>query len=121
MDRIKKRYPLNPAQKKIIKSYEKVTSGELAHIALTKVSKDLRIVFKIEDLYITALKDDCTRLTYAEILKDKRTSSLTYFMTRALSWFKQIYNFEFEKVLSDNATECKGSLIKEHPLETTCQ
>jgi len=42
-------------------------------------------------------------------------------MTRALSWFKQIYNFEFEKVLSDNATECKGSLIKEHPLETKCQ
>jgi len=31
MDRIKKRYPLNPAQKDIIKHYEKLISGELAH------------------------------------------------------------------------------------------
>jgi hypothetical protein len=31
MDRIKKRYPLNPAQKEIIKHYEKLTPGELAH------------------------------------------------------------------------------------------
>jgi len=44
MDRIKKRYPLSPEQKKIIKLYEKVTPGELAHIDLTKVTKNLRTV-----------------------------------------------------------------------------
>jgi hypothetical protein len=41
-------------------------------------------------------------------------------MARALSWFKQIYNFEFEKVLSDNGPEFKGSLNREHPIETMC-
>ena len=71
-------------------------------------------------LYVAALEDDCTRLTYSEILKDKKASTLTYFMARALSWFKQIYNFEFEKVLSDNGPEFKGSLDREHPLETMC-
>lgn len=120
MDRIKKRYPLNPAQKKIIKRYEKVTPGELAHIDLTKVPKDIRTVFKIKNLYVAALEDDCTRLTYLEILKDKKASTLTYFMARSLSWFKQIYNFEFEKVLSDNGPEFKGSLDREHPFETMC-
>ncbi|MCJ7789168.1 MAG: DDE-type integrase/transposase/recombinase [Candidatus Atribacteria bacterium] len=120
MDRIKKRYPLNPAQKKIIKRYEKVAPGELAHIDLTEVPKDIRIVFKIKDLYVAALEDDCTRLTYLEILKDKKAATLTYFMARALSWFKQIYNFEFEKVLSDNGPEFKGSLDREHPFETMC-
>jgi len=35
MDRIKKRSLLNPAQRKIIKCYKKVTSGELAYIDLT--------------------------------------------------------------------------------------
>ncbi|MBU1035520.1 integrase core domain-containing protein, partial [bacterium] len=40
---------------------------------------------------LAALEDDCTRLTYLEILKDKKASTLTYFMARALSWFKQIY------------------------------
>jgi hypothetical protein len=41
-------------------------------------------------------------LTYAEIIKDKRASTLTYFMARSLSWFKQIDSFEYESVMSDN-------------------
>ena len=120
MDRIKARYPLNESQKKIIKRYEKQSPGELAHIDLTKLPKDIRCAFKLKELYVGALCDDCTRLTYAEILKDKRSSTLTYFMARALSWFKQIYNFEFEAVMSDNGPEFRGSLEREHPFETMC-
>jgi len=52
--------------------------------------------------------------------QDKKASTLTYFMVWALSWFKQIYNFEFEKVLSDNGPEFKGSLNREHPFEMMC-
>jgi transposase len=120
MDRIKTRYPLNESQKKIIKRYEKQAPGELAHIDLTKIPKDIRCSFKIKELYVAALCDDCTRLTYAEILKDKKASTLTYFMARSLSWFKQIYNFEFEAVMSDNGPEFKGTLDREHPFETMC-
>ncbi len=121
MDRIKARYPLNESEKKIIKRYEKQAPGELAHIDLTKLPSDLRRSFKIKELYVAGVCDDCTRLTYAEIIKDKRASTLTYFMARALSWFKQIYNFEFEAVMSDNGPEFKGSLEREHPFETMCQ
>lgn len=120
MDRIKARYPLNESQKKIIKRYEKQTPGELAHIDVSKLPKDIRCSFKIKELYIGAVCDDCTRLTYAEILKDKRASTLTYFMARSLSWFKQIYNFEFETIMSDNGAEFKGSIQREHPFETMC-
>ncbi|GAG64289.1 unnamed protein product, partial [marine sediment metagenome] len=35
--------------------YEKVTPGELAHIDLTKVPKDIRTVFKVKNLYVAAL------------------------------------------------------------------
>jgi len=42
-------------------------------------------------------------------------------MARSLSWFKQIYNFEFEPVMSDNGHEFKGKLKYEHPFETVCQ
>ena len=121
MDRIKKRYPLNPAQKKIVKRYEKKVPGELAHIDLTKFPKDLRVQFKDNNAYVAALLDDCTRLVYMEHISDKRSSTLTYFMARGLSWFKQIYGFEFEDVLSDNGPEFKGSLEREHPFETFCQ
>lgn len=120
MDRIKARYPLNQAQKKIIKRYEKQTPGELAHIDITKIPKDIRCSFKVKKRYVAACCDDCTRLTYAEIIKDRRASTLTYFMARSLSWFKQIYNFEFEAAMSDNGPEFKGKLEKEHPFETMC-
>ena len=120
MDRIKARYPLNEAQKKVIKRYEKQAPGELAHIDISKVPKDLRCSFKVKERYIAALCDDCTRLTYVEIIKDKKSSTLTYFMARSLSWFKQIYNFEFEGVMSDNGPEFKGSIDREHPFEIMC-
>jgi transposase InsO family protein len=120
MDRIKARYPLNEPRKQVIKRYEKQAPGELAHIDMTKIPKDIRCSFKIKELYVAACCDDCTRLTYAEILKDKKASTLTYFMARSLSWFKQIYNFEFETVMSDNGPEFKGSIEREHPFETMC-
>ncbi|MBI5373809.1 MAG: transposase family protein [Candidatus Schekmanbacteria bacterium] len=120
MDRIKARYPLNELQKKIIKRYEKQAPGELAHIDMTKVPKDIRCFFKTKELYAAAVCDDCTRLTYVEILKDKKASTLTYFMARSLSWFKQIYNFEFDAIMSDNGPEFKGTLEREHPFETMC-
>jgi len=120
MDRIKARYPLNEADKKIIKRYEKQAPGELAHIDLSMLPKDIRCSFKRKNMYIAAICDDCTRITYAEILKDKRASTLTYFMARSLSWFKQIYNFEFEAIMSDNGPEFRGKLEKEHPFEIFC-
>jgi transposase InsO family protein len=120
MDRIKARYPLNDAQKKVIKRYEKQAPGELAHIDVSQLPKDIRCSFKLKECYMAALCDDCTRLTYAEILKDKKASTLTYFMARSLSWFRQIYHFEFDAVMSDNGSEFKGTLEREHPFETMC-
>ncbi len=120
MDRIKARYLLNESQKKIIKRYEKQTPGELAHIDVSLIPKDIRSAFQRKEFYVAALCDDCTRLTYAEILKDKKASTVTYFMARSLSWFKQIYNFEFDAIMSDNGSEVRGSLAREHPFEMMC-
>ncbi|MCK4815166.1 transposase family protein [bacterium] len=120
MDRIKARYPLNESQKQIIKRYEKQAPGELAHVDLTELTKDIRCQFKIKKLYCAAVCDDCTRVTYAEIIPNKKASTVAYFFARSLSWFKQIYNFEFESVMSDNGPEFRGSLKKEHPFETFC-
>ena len=85
MDRIKARYPLNETQKKVIKRYEKQAPGELAHIDVSLIPKDIRSSFQRKEFYVAAICDDCTRLTYAEILKDKKASTLTYFMARSLS------------------------------------
>ena len=116
MDRIKARYPLNEAAKKVIKRYEKQAPGELAHIDLSMIPKDLRCSFRIKERYVAAVCDDCTRLTYAEIIRDKRASTLTYFMARSLSWFKQIYNFQFDAIMSDNVLTSKSTLLGEETL-----
>jgi len=121
MDRIKARYPLPEKDKEIIKRYEKQAPGELAHIDLSQIPKDIKVSFRMRDAYVAAVCDDCTRLVYAETLKDKKASTLTYFMARALSWFKQIYNFEFEAVMSDNGGEFRGKLETDHPFEIMCK
>ena len=121
MDRIKARYPLNESQKTIIKRYERQVPGELAHVDLSEVPKDLKMTLKVKELYVAALCDDCTRITYAEIIKNKKASTVTFFMARSLSWFKQMYNFQFESILSDNGREFKGKLKYDHPFETMCQ
>ena len=120
MDRIKARYPLNEKAKKEIKRYEKKSPGELAHIDLTMVPKDIRCSLKIKDLYVAAICDDCTRITYAEVVENKKASTMSFFLARSLSWFKQIYNFEFERIMSDNGQEFKGSVEKDHPFELLC-
>jgi hypothetical protein len=61
----------------MIRPYEKVTPGELVHIDLTRAPKDMRTVFKIKNLFVAACEDDCTRLTYVEILQDKKASIMT--------------------------------------------
>jgi len=120
MDRIKARYPLNEAAKQIIKRYEKEAPGELAHIDLTSLPRDISYALKVKELYAAAICDDCTRITYGEILKDRKASTVTYFTARALSWFKQIYNFEFSAVMSDNGSEFKGLIEREHAFEVFC-
>src|SRR3990167_5793357 len=81
MDRIKARYPLNPSQKKIVKRYEKQAPGELAHIDLSHLPPDLKAHLKVKEGYIAAVCDDCTRLTYAEIIRDKKAFTLSFFMS----------------------------------------
>ncbi len=51
---IKAIYPLNQPQKKVIKQYEKQAPGELAHIDITKISKDIRCSFKVKERYVAA-------------------------------------------------------------------
>ena len=84
MDRIKRRYPLGKNQKKIIKRYERITLGELAHIDLSKVPKDIRTLFCEKKLFVAALEDDCTRLTYSEILKRQESINTHLFYGQSL-------------------------------------
>ncbi len=111
VDRIKARYPLNPAQKEKIKRYEKKYPGELGHVD----AYYLPLMLGSKRQYLLALEDDCTRLAYTEVIPSLKSMAVSYFMARAMAWFKQIYGFHFDAVLSDNGSEFKGT--PDHPVE----
>lgn len=111
IDRIKARYPLNPAQKEKIKRYEKRYPGELGHMD----AYYLPLMLDSKRQYLLALEDDCTRLAYTEVLPRLQGLAVSFFIARALSWFKQVYGFHFDAIMSDNGSEFRGT--EDHPVE----
>lgn len=105
IDRIKARYPLNPEQKEKIRRYEKKYPGELGHI--DSYYLPLRLGDKRH--YLLALEDDHTRLAYAEVLKQLGSNHVSFFLARAMHWFKQTYGIHFDAILSDNGGEFRGT------------
>lgn len=116
VDRIKKRYPLNESQKKKIKRYEKRYPGELGHTDIYYLPLGLS---GTKRKYLAALEDDCTRLSYTEVLDSIKAMPVACFIFRALNWFKQVYGFHFDNIMSDNGSEFRGT--EEHPLEYVLQ
>jgi len=111
VDRIKARYPLNEKQKKQIKRYEKRYPGELGHVDAYYLPLEISLKRK----YIVALEDDCTRLCYAEVVDNLKFLTTGRFIFRALHWFKRVYGFHYDKIMSDNGPEFKG--VEDHPVE----
>lgn len=97
-----KRYPLNDKRKQYIKRYEKQFPGELLHADTYGLEKTL--VEERQKYYLFGIIDDCTRLTYAEII-DKQTSALaSKAFSRAYKWFN-LHGIKPEKVMTDNGGE----------------
>lgn len=104
--RITRKYPLNKKEKLIIKRYEKKYPGELGHIDTYYLPKPtLSDLGQKRKGYLAALVDDCTRIAYTEYLENIQVETVAFFLLRALSWFRQIYKIEFERILSDNGVE----------------
>lgn len=106
---------------KIIR-YEKQFPGELGHIDIKKVRK-----IKGDDnqkRYEILLIDDCTRLSYAEIIPDKTAIVASAFLNNATKYFKDKYNIEFKRLMSDNGNEFTTRYKKNlslHLFEASCK
>jgi transposase InsO family protein len=83
--------------------YEKEMAGELVHIDVHK-QKNIKGENPKKKKYWAWLIDDATRLTYVEVLSDKRAKTLAQFVKRAYQWFK-LKGIIIKKLLSDNGLE----------------
>lgn len=103
MYRITRRYPLNKKEKLIIKRYEKKYPGELGHIDTYYLPRPTLVDLGHKRKgYLAGLIDDSTRIVYVEYLENIQVETVAFFLLRALSWFRQVYKIEFERILSDN-------------------
>lgn len=102
--------------------YEKQRPGELGHIDIKKVRKIKGD--NNQKRYEILLIDDCTRLSYAEIIPDKTARVASDFLKNAIQYFKDHYNIEFERLMSDNGNEFTTRYkrnVSLHLFEATCK
>lgn len=83
--------------------YEKAMAWELAHIDVHK-QKNIKWENPKKKKYWAGVIDDATRITYAEVLPNKRAKTLAAFMKRAYKWFL-VKGITIKKLLSDNGLE----------------
>jgi transposase len=89
--------------KSAIIRYEKQLPGDLVHTDVKKIRK-IRGDYN-QKRYEALLIDDCTRLSYVEIIPDKTAQTLSDFLKSGVKFFKNEYNIEFKSLLSDNGNE----------------
>ena len=89
--------------KSIIIRYEKQIPGEMAHTDVKKIRK-IKGDYN-QKRYEALLIDDCTRLSYVEIIPDKTAQTLSSFLKSGVEFFKDEYNIKFKSLLSDNGNE----------------
>lgn len=112
---ITKRYPLNKKQKAIIKRYKKSYPGEMGHMDCLYLYKETRKQLNLTNLkngFLIGLEDDCTRMVYTEYANDLKAVTASFFLYRALSWFKYNTGIEFDSILTDNGSEFTTTLKK---------
>jgi hypothetical protein len=101
--RTSKCYPLNDKRKKYVKRYERSYPGELLHSDTYGLPKTL--VVERKKYYLFGLLDDCTRLTYVELIDKKPTAScVSQAFSRAYKWFN-LHGIKLEEVMTDNGSE----------------
>ena len=59
--------------------------------------------------YVHIAIDDCTRLAYAEVLPDQRTSTVIGFLTRAIDFYAR-YGITVQQLLTDNGGAYRSTI-----------
>ena len=102
-------------RRKIIKEY----MGQLGHIDTYYLSKYI-ITDQISKLYVVAVMDDYSRITWAEIIEGIDSLNVMFGAMRCFMMLKSYYGIQFEEVLSDNGSEFGNRATKnkdKHPFE----
>jgi transposase InsO family protein len=119
--RVLKRYQLNrrtPAMREEKRRIIKDKLGELGHVDLHQLPRDMFLAPPPATAYIISLIDSCSRLAWAEVLTSKKALPVMFKALKMINTLNVTYGLVFEEILSDNGAEFAArNKPEEHPFE----
>ena len=104
---------LTPKMKEERRRIIKEKAGELGHIDCHYLGKDL-IVSASKRYYLVCLMDDCTRVTWVDVVEDIRSLTVMFSALKILSLLEKKYRIRFKEMMSDNGPEFSSRQNKNH-------
>lgn len=106
--------PMKEEKRKIIKH----RVGELGHIDLHQLSRDMFLRPPKDTHYVVAVLDDYSRLCWAGVTASKKALSVMFRALEIINTLNVQYQVQFEEMLSDNGSEFASPQNKDgHPFE----
>jgi transposase InsO family protein len=119
--RVFRRHQMNrrtPAMREEKRRIIKDTIGELGHVDLHQLSRDMFLVPPAAPAFIVSLLDSCSRLAWAEVLTSKKALPVMFKSLKMINTLNVTYGVQFAEILSDNGAEFAArSHPSEHPFE----
>jgi hypothetical protein len=110
---------LTVKEKQVKRKIIKERMGQLGHIDTYYLSKYI-ITDKVSKLFVVAVMDDYSRVTWAEVVEGIDALNVMFGAMRCFMMLKSYYGIEFEEVLTDNGSEFGNRSMKtkdKHPFE----
>lgn len=92
--------------------------GELGHVDLHQLPRDMFLAPPPSTAYIVSLLDSCSRLAWAEVVTSKKALPVMFKTLKMINTLNVSYGVQFAEILSDNGAEfASRANPDEHPFE----
>jgi transposase InsO family protein len=119
--RVLRRYRLNrrtPAMREEKRRIIKDKLGELGHVDLHQLPRDMFQTPPSVIAFVICLIDSCSRLAWAEVLTSKKALPVMFKTLKMINTLNVTYGLQFAEILSDNGAEfASRTTPHEHPFE----
>lgn len=92
--------------------------GELGHVDLHQLPRDMFLAPPAATAYVISLIDSCSRLAWAEIVGAKKALPVMFKTLKMINTLNITYGLVFQEILSDNGAEfASRAKPQDHPFE----
>src|SRR6202011_2722903 len=121
ISRILRRYQLSrrtPAMREEKRRIIKDKLGELGHVDLHQLPRDMFLAPPPATAYVVSVIDSCSRLAWAEVLSSKKALPVMFRTLKMINTLNATYGLVFAEIMSDNGAEFASRKHPEgHPFE----